>query len=59
MIENCGKCKFWKQRETHDLNRLADFGKCRRKAPENHVVADRWPTTKMNEWCGEYEEKKT
>jgi len=55
----CKACKFWKQFED-------DKGECHRKAPLPYIhepemetlhKVTRWPLTKQNQYCGEFQKK--
>lgn len=57
----CVKCKFWEEN-----NDIPGFGLCRRFAPKpmvEHPVespssADTiWPRTRIEDWCGMWEQK--
>jgi len=59
MDNMCKACKFWKQFED-------DKGECHRKAPLPYIhepemetlhKVTRWPLTKQNQYCGEFQKK--
>ena len=58
--ENCGLCRFWKKlydeletdmQETH-------WGECHRNPPTTDGHLTYFPTTKAQEWCGEFKKGK-
>lgn len=51
--ETCETCRFFKDSNIADVSGPWP-GSCRRRAP----VANGFPATSKNGWCGEYEEKK-
>ena len=60
MTESCESCRFWKQSQMGVIN---GDGKCRIRAPQ--ICTDEYggsvtdfPLTEINEWCGEWQEKK-
>ena len=60
MTESCESCRFWKQDQMGIIN---GDGKCRKNSPQ--ICTDEYgtsvtdfPTTDINEWCGEWQEKK-
>ena len=60
MTESCESCRFWKQDQIGIIN---GGGKCRKNSPQ--ICTDEYgtsvtdfPTTDINEWCGEWQENK-
>jgi hypothetical protein len=50
----CDKCRFFHIYVEDDID-----GECRRHAPrvwQENTYA-RWPTTNIDDWCGEFEKK--
>ena len=55
----CATCRFWRLQAIRDES---DWGQCRRMPPilpeladDKLVVAGIWPSTKSEDWCGEWE----
>ena len=55
----CNTCRFWRKQAPRDEN---DWGQCRRMPPilpelidDKLVIAGIWPSTKAEDWCGEWE----
>jgi hypothetical protein len=48
----CSACDYWMEEPGEG------FGECRRHAPQPNPSIERtlpyWPTTKEDEWCGEF-----
>jgi hypothetical protein len=57
----CRGCRFF------GLGKLQDAGECRRYAPRCHIATEiddpleplsTWPAVLLDDWCGEFEEKR-
>ncbi len=48
----CATCVYFSKTEFNNKE-VKDIKECRRKAPDN--TPDKWPYTKEDRWCGEYE----
>lgn len=55
----CSTCHFWRKQTIRDES---DWGQCRRMPPilpemadDKLVIAGIWPSTKSEDWCGEWE----
>lgn len=48
----CSTCRYWKADNVLGLSvsGAQKFGECRRYPP-----APKWPSTEMEDWCGEFE----
>ena len=48
----CARCRYWKADNVLGLSVSGAqmFGECRRYPP-----APKWPSTEMEDWCGEFE----
>lgn len=57
LIRLCMRCNFWFKTDTPEIG----FGECRRHPPTLVAVAGGlahtwWPKTKLDGWCGDFEE---
>lgn len=54
MTACCATCRFWKQWKD-----LESGGKCQARPPmviaAAYLVETRWPETRHDDWCGEYQ----
>jgi hypothetical protein len=57
MTAGCHCCKFWSGvREVGQLPRGHQYvsGKCRRNPPTLLNAYEAWPSTRYDDWCGEF-----
>lgn len=60
MPDRCETCRFWQK---HSLARAVVFGLCRIRSPQlaldisHHNSVTKWPMTRNDDWCGEFEAK--
>lgn len=61
--EHCSSCRFWDPRSTEPEAEATDQGDCLRyppargsgSAPSRALSRMMWPTTRAEDWCGEYD----
>ncbi len=59
--QSCGLCRFWVpiwKLESGREKKRSTQGACHRHAPHSSALTLSWPTTKADEWCGEFEARK-
>lgn len=62
MTSTCSTCRWFLAAPAIDLSSTAPHGECRRLPPTRSDIAtphgignlSGWPTTKRQNWCGEY-----
>jgi hypothetical protein len=55
----CAACGYWNpvDQRRDESSASAVFGECRRYPPSRVAASEgSWPTTQMDEWCGEFKE---